>query len=240
MPAAGLQPLRVGPEDVTVAEAGEMVAKVGVYNQAKGLIQAVAKQVPRELRIAAARYEHVERSKALVRSEVEAQTEKTVGEFSQVLSARVRGDKNNPLNSNVVVLYELPSGRTARCAIDYASSFPKSTKAFDQALADGTIGLGSAPDADPEVVRKQNERLQAEVARLTREAAEADTSVEEPEQEADANADNEGADGLEDATVPELRKLAKAEGIEGFSRAGKDALVVAIREHRASESPPEE
>lgn len=232
MPAAGLEPLRVGPEDVTVAEAGEMVAKVGVYNQAKGLIQAVAKQVPRELRIAAARYEHVERSKALVLSEVEAQARKTVGDYQQVLSARVRGDKNNPLNSNVVVLYELASGRTARCAIDYASNFPKSIKAFDRALADGTVGLGSAPDADPEVVRKQNERLQAEVARLTREAAEADSEGStEKAAETDAGQD----DGLEEETVGDLRKLAKSEGLEGLSRAGKDDLLAAIREHRAEE-----
>jgi len=192
MPAAGLNPLRVGPEDVEASEAGELVRKVGVGNQAKGLIKAVARGVPKNLRVAASRFEHVERSAYLDEDEVLAQAEETVGEgiIAKVLSARVRGDKSRPLDSNVVVLYEVPSGRTARCYVAY-SEFPKSQRAFDNALKSGEVSL--APGEDPKAIVKQNERLIAEVERLTKESADAESgsgpSEEEIEERVKAKAD---------------------------------------------------
>lgn len=174
MPAAGLSPLRVGPEDVTAAEAGELVKKVGVHNQAKGLIQATAKQMPKDLRVIAQRFEHQDRSRLLNADEVQEQAEVTVGEdtVGRVLSARVKGPKEDPLASHVLVLYETEEGRTARCAIGYSTkTFPKSLRAFDAALADGSVTVNE-DNSDLASVQRQLDTSRAETERLAKEAAE--------------------------------------------------------------------
>jgi hypothetical protein len=176
-PAVGLQPLRVGPEDVEASEAGELVKGVGVHHHAKGLIHAVSKQIPRELRTAMQRFEYRERSKHLDEDEVLYQARATVdpegkGVIERVLSARVKGSKTNPYDGAVVVLYEAPAGRTARCAVLYnPDTFPRSVAAFDQALREGKIELpGELGDrAD---LRAALESAREEVSRLARENAE--------------------------------------------------------------------
>jgi hypothetical protein len=146
-----------------------MVKRVGIHNQAKGLIAAVAKQMPPELRAAMARHEHTERSKRLDAGEVAAQAVAAVGSgvIEKILSARVKGSKTNPLESRVVVLYETKNGRTARCAIDYRA-FTKSIAAFDSDLESGKIVIAKEGDLPK---APANASLEAEVQRLAEENA---------------------------------------------------------------------
>lgn len=170
-PAAGLNPLRVGPEDPSASEAGELVSSVGIAHQAKALITATGKQMPKQLRLAAQRFEHVERSKALDEGEVFAQVIATIGadNLESILSARVKGSKTNPLDSAVIALYETPTGRTGRCAVDYNEhSFPKSFKAYDDALKQGKIELPSEYAGNEELHAKLEE-IRTENARLANE-----------------------------------------------------------------------
>ena len=170
-PAAGVSPLRVGPEDVTAAEAGELVKDVGIHNHAKALIQATAKQMPKELRSAIQRFEYTDRSKHLDPDEVLYQAQSTVGSeaIERILSARIKGSKTNPFESNVIVLYETPDQRTARCAILYnPNTFPKSVEAFDAAMREGKIVLpGELSDRGD--LREALDQAHAENARLARE-----------------------------------------------------------------------
>lgn len=176
MPAAGLSPLRVAPEDVGADEAGELVKKLGVHNQAKGLLQAVAKQMPKDLRVAMQREEHKQRSKFLDADEVMARALETVGEVGdrsavkRVLGARVRAAKANAFDGMVIIQYETPSGRTARCAVLHnENTFPESVAAYDQAQREGKIELpGELSDAATlrsalEDTRRENARLAAEL-----------------------------------------------------------------------------
>lgn len=168
-PESGLEPLRVGPEDVGLAEAGDLVRKVGVHNQAKGLIQAMAKQMPRELRTAMQRHEHRERSEYLDLDEVQRQAEGTVGaeNIKRVTSARVKGNKLNPLDSNVVIQYETPQERIGRCMVQYNDhTFPDSVAAFDDALRTGTIKLTREEPGSKEQ-KDQIDRLKSEIRRLS-------------------------------------------------------------------------
>lgn len=176
-PAAGLQPLRVAPEDVEMAEAGNLVSKLGIFNQAKGLQQAVARQMPKALRVAMQRFEHVERSKRLDPDEVMARAQESIveeggtpGVVARILGARVRGDKNDPYDGAVIIQYETPEGRTGYCAVLYNSAtFPKGIKAYDNAVRDGEVKrpgeLSDAPSLRDalEESHRENARLQAEV-----------------------------------------------------------------------------
>jgi hypothetical protein len=175
MPAAGLSPLRVAPEDVGADEAGELVKDLGVHNQAKGLLQAVARQMPKDLRVAMQREEHRQRSKFLDPDEVRERALEAVGEVGDrgavqnILGARVRAAKGNAFDGMVIIQYETPSGRTARCAVLHnANTFPKSVAAYDQAQREGKIELpGELSDAGS--LRKALEDARAENARLARE-----------------------------------------------------------------------
>lgn len=172
MPAAGLSPLRVAPEDVNADEAGELVKDLGVHNQAKGLLQAVARQMPKDLRVAMQREEHKQRSKFLDLDEVNERALEAVGEngdrsaVKRILGARVRAAKGNPFDGMVIIQYETPSGRTARCAVLHnENTFPKSVAAYNQAQREGKIELpGELSDAV--TLRKALEESRAENARL--------------------------------------------------------------------------
>lgn len=160
-PAAGLSPLRVGPEDLAASEGGELVKDLGIAGQAKALISAVAKQMPQELRTACSAYEHPQRSRFLDSDEVESQCRAIVGDLlAEVLSARVKGRKDNPLSSNVVMLYLTTEGRTGRCFAAY-QLFPKSIQAFRDALESGTAVV--AETENPDALKKQVEQLEAEL-----------------------------------------------------------------------------
>lgn len=201
MPASGLLPLRVGPEDVTAAEAGDLVKKVGVHNQAKALIQGTAKQMPKDLRVIIQRYEHQERTKLLDEKEVLAEAEGTVGDdtIERVLSARVKGPKGKPLESYVVVLYETDEGRTARCAIAYdKKNFPKSIRAFDSALASGEVEVGE-DSSDAKSLRRQLDRANAEVKRLAEESGSDGPSEEEIEELVNAKAEEKLSETISEA-----------------------------------------
>lgn len=167
-PATGLQPLRVGPEDLEQSEGGELVKDLGIAGNAKHLIQATHKAMPDALRVAAGRHEHRQRTRFLDEDEVRAQAEAIVGEelLDRVLSARVRGRKEMPLESNVVILYLTTGGRTGRCYAAY-KLFPKSIEAFDSALEEGTAVV--ATTENPKALAAENERLQEELKRLQKE-----------------------------------------------------------------------
>lgn len=167
-PATGLQPLRVGPEDLEQSEGGELVKDLGIAGNAKHLIQATHRAMPDALRVAAGRHEHTQRTRFLNEDEVRGQAQAIVGEelLDRVLSARVRGRKEMPLESNVVILYLTTKGRTGRCCAAY-KLFPKSIEAFDSALEEGTAVV--ATTENPKALAAENERLQEELKRLQKE-----------------------------------------------------------------------
>ena len=164
-PATGLSPLRVGPEDLEQSEGGELVKDLGIAGNAKHLIQATHRAMPDALRVAAGRHEHTQRTRFLNEDEVRGQAEAIVGEelLDRVLSARVRGRKEMPLESNVVILYLTKKNRTGRCYAAY-KLFPKSIQAFDSALEEGTAVV--ATTENPKALAAENERLQEELKRL--------------------------------------------------------------------------
>lgn len=204
-PAAGLSPLRVGPEDVEAREAGELVSKLGIHNQAKGLIDGMKKQMPRELRTAINRFEYRERSKHLDPEEVRAQAQHTVGDKAvfRVLSARVKGSKTDPFDSNVIVLYETETGRTARCAVLYnPDTFPNSVKAYDRALREGKVELPGEL-ADRADVREALDRTRAENARLAAENEQLKAAGEgDPEDAPQGVAPEDVPDDVEPGVTP--------------------------------------
>jgi hypothetical protein len=189
-PALGIEPLRVGPEDPSSSEAGELVKDLGVGRHAKQLIRMTAKQMPKALRIACSRFEHLQRSKYLSESEVwdiTANFLKDEGlELEEVLSARVKGPQHDPASrkTNVVVLYETSEGRTGRVAFAYnTDDFEDSRDSFEGALAAGDVNLSDEGKADLGSLRRHNEQLQAEVKRMAKASKETAGITEDEVQE---------------------------------------------------------
>lgn len=172
-PAAGITPLRVAPEDVEMAEAGNLVKDLGVFNQAKGLIKATNAQMPRDLRIAMQRREYVERSKRLDADEVLRRAQEAIVEeggkpsvIRSVLGARVRASEADPFDGAVVIQYETPEGRVGRVAVLHNPvTFPRSVENYNQAVADGKVKLPGEM-ADVTSLREALAEAHAENARL--------------------------------------------------------------------------
>lgn len=185
MPAAGLSPsaiaeaVRVGPEDVD--EAGDLVAKVGIRHQAKELIQHVANVNPPALVAAGVRPEDKGRSEHLDADEVYEHALELVGPevLDEVIKARVRGPKSRPEQAKVIVLFAMPSGRTARCMFPYTEA-TTSQKAYDKALAAGEVELDEkkVDETENKALKRKAERLEAEVARLSAAASGAGDGTE--------------------------------------------------------------
>jgi hypothetical protein len=178
-PASGKAPLRgVGPEDVDAA--GELAPKVQDQNQAHELIRHVARSHPQELVTIQQLEEDAGRTKALDEEEVRTAAVDLVGDeerkggLVKVLSARVKGFGRPVDQMWVVVLYETPSGRNARCAVPYlpekGSPFRASIKAYDEGVAKGTITEGKATDSDQSHLEAQIRRQDATIKRLEAEA----------------------------------------------------------------------
>lgn len=169
-PASGKAPLRgIGPEDVDAG--GELAPKVQDQNQAHLLIKHVAASHPIELTTIQQLEEDAGRTKALDEEEVREAAVNLVGDeekkggLVEVLSARVRGYGKPVDQLWVVVLYETPSGRNARCAVPY-EPMSASIAAYDEGVAKGTIVEGKPTDAEQTHLEAQTRRQDATIKRL--------------------------------------------------------------------------
>lgn len=162
----------VGPE--AVDDPGDLAPKVVKEQQAHELIASVRANYPLDLVILEQREEESGRSKALEGDEVlEAAREafgdeEAPGGVVKLLSARVRG-KAQPLEEKAVcVLWETPSGRTARGAIGY-SNLDVSMENFDRLIASGEIT--EVDDSDAKDLKRTVERQQEQIRRLNAQVA---------------------------------------------------------------------
>lgn len=151
----------VGPVDVD--SAGELVRRVGVHNQAKRLIKAVAQNFPPELVAAGSRRVLGGQSQTLDLAEVgDAASDAFGDDFVELLGAKVRGSEARPETIAVNVVFLTKSGRTARGIIPY-DGLRKSQKAYAKGVQDGTVVIR---DDDPEANRKALEEAQRRIVDL--------------------------------------------------------------------------
>lgn len=240
-PASGNSPLRgVGPEDVDTG--GELAPKVNDANKAHLLIEHVAKSHPRELTTIQQLKEAASRTKALSATEVEAATAQQVGTgkkkggLVKVLHARVHGADRPVDQMWVVVLYQTPSGRNARCAVPY-EGFARSIAAYDQGVADGSIREGEdALGADKSAVfESQIERQAATIKRL-------EAQIEDDGGKGDGDGGGDGDTPPE--TAEELQaRIAELEAQASAATERADAAEAAAKDARAGvedDTPPVE
>lgn len=182
----------VGPVDVD--SAGELVRKVGVHNQAKALIKAVAQNFPPELVAAGSRRVLGGQSQTLDLKEVaDAAADAFGDDFVELLGAKVRGSEARPETIAVNVVFRTESGRTARGVIPY-EGLKKSQKAYAKGVQDGTVVIR---EDDPEANAKALAEAQKRIVEL--EAATGDGGTTEPEA-------TEPFEGYEDAKAADLVK----------------------------------
>lgn len=162
----------VGPQDVDGA--GDLAPKVVKQQEAHEMIRMVRANYPVDLVILEQRDEDRARTAALNADEVfEAVCdafgdEEAKGGVVKVLSARVRG-RAQPLEEKAVcVLWETPSGRTARGAVGY-SDLTKSLDAFDRMIASGEIT--EVDETDPKDLARTVERQEDQIRRLNAQVA---------------------------------------------------------------------
>jgi hypothetical protein len=162
----------VGPEDVD--SPGELAPKVVKSQEAHELIKRVRANYPVDLVVVESREEDRPRTAALDADEVlEAATEEfgddsEPGGVVKVLSARVRG-KDQPLAEKAVcVLWETPSGRTARGAFGYAP-LSTSIEDFDSKIASGEIT--EVDEGDAKDLKRTVERQEDQIRRLNQQLA---------------------------------------------------------------------
>jgi len=150
----------VGPVDVD--SAGELVRKVGVHNQAKALIKAVAQNFPPELVAAGSRRVLGGQSQTLDLKEVADAAGDAFPDFVELRGAKVRGSEARPETVAVNVVFTTKSGRTSRGIIPY-DDLSKSKKAYAKGVQDGTVVLR---EDDPEANRKALEEAQKRIVEL--------------------------------------------------------------------------
>lgn len=128
----------LGPMLADIDAPGELVKELGVHNRADILLDYHAQLYPRELTQKLALPRDPERSANLDLSDVHDALSALKGrraffdaEKDTLLDASVKGDSAN--GYFVSVLYQVPSGRTARGVIPY-SLVPASQRAYEEAL----------------------------------------------------------------------------------------------------------
>lgn len=236
MPRAGLEPVRVGPETVEAGDAASrLIGGNAVDNQmqASELIKANAAAHPKEMRDLQRQPEDLNRSATLDLDEVEKVLSKQIGEenVAEVLGGRVRG--TGPEKSlQVVVLYEYPSGRTARASVSY-SDLSKSAKAYDKALKAGDFDTATSdriaqPDSadDAETAELKEALRKAEQANAELRAQQT-AAVGAPDTTGETPAPDPGAGSVE---LPEdlLKTVATAKkGVGALSDEQLDAAEAA-------------
>lgn len=166
----------VGPEDVDAP--GELAPKVVKQQAGHELINLVRGNYPLDLVILEQRDEDRPRTAALDADEVlEAirdafGDEKDDGGVVKLLSARVRGAAQPVEEKAVCVLWETPSGRTARGAIGY-SDLGTSVDRFDSMVARGEVT--EVDETDPKDLQRTVERQENLIKRLQAKAEGKDT-----------------------------------------------------------------
>lgn len=164
----------VGPVDVD--SAGELVKRVGVHHQAKRLIKSVGDNFPPEVVAAGSRRLLGGRSQTLDLAEVADAASETFPDYTELLSAKVRGSEERPDKVIVNVVCRSESGRSFRGILPYAS-MKKSQKAYDEGVKAGTIVM--RPD-DPEANQKALEEAQKRIIELTKQVEDGSSAPPAP------------------------------------------------------------
>lgn len=157
----------VGPQDVDAP--GEMAPKVNKSQKGHEMVKRVRSNYPPELVILEQRDEDRPRTAALDADEVLAAAQREFGDESEdggitkVLSARVRGLHQPLAEKAVCILWETPSGRTARGAIGY-SPLSTSLHEFDRKVSAGEIT--EVDETDAKDLTRTVERQQDQIKRL--------------------------------------------------------------------------
>jgi hypothetical protein len=157
----------VGPENVDAP--GDLAPKVVKQQEAHELINRVRANYPVELVIIEQRDEDRPRTKALVADEVlAAATDEfgdadTDGGIVRLLSARVRGKAQPVTEKAVCILWETPSGRTARGAFAYAP-LSESVQNFDRMVDAGEVV--EVDETDAKDLTRTVERQRDQISRL--------------------------------------------------------------------------
>jgi hypothetical protein len=150
----------VGPVDVN--SAGELVSKVGVHNQARRLIKSVAENFPPELVAAGSRRRLAGRSATLDLSEVTDAAKDAFPDFTELLSAAVRGSEERPEKQVVNVVCRSESGRSFRGILPY-DELSKSKAAYTEGVKNGTVIFNSD---DPEAQKTALGEAQRQIVAL--------------------------------------------------------------------------
>lgn len=164
----------VGPVEVDAA--GELVKGVGVFNQAERLINEVASNFPPALVAAGSRRLLGGRSQTLDLKEVADAANDAFPDFTELLSAKVRGSEERPEKIAVNVVFRTESGRSARGILPY-ETMKKSRRAYDEAVKAGTIVIR---EDDPDALRKALEEAQRRNTALESGEATPGVPAEEP------------------------------------------------------------
>lgn len=157
----------VGPQDVDAP--GDLAPKVVKSQEAHELIKQVRANYPIDLVILEQRDEDRARTAALDADEVLDAAQEAFGDAEQqggvvkVLSARVRGKAQPIAEKAVCVLWETPSGRTARGAVGYAP-LTTSIDDFDRRIAAGE--LTEVDESDAKDLKRTVERQEEQITRL--------------------------------------------------------------------------
>lgn len=157
----------VGPENVDAP--GDLAPKVVKQQEAHELINRVRANYPVELVIIEQRDEDRPRTKALVADEVLAAAQAefgdadTEGGIVRLLSARVRGKAQPLAEKAVCILWETPSGRTARGAFAYAP-LSESVQNFDRMVDAGEVV--EVDETDAKDLTRTVERQRDQISRL--------------------------------------------------------------------------
>ncbi|MGH2939452.1 MAG: hypothetical protein ACRDPE_15195 [Solirubrobacterales bacterium] len=181
----------VGPVDVN--SAGELVSKVGVHNQAKRLIKQVAENFPPELVAAGSRRRLAGRSGTLDLSEVTDAAKDAFPDFTELLSAAVRGSEERPETMVVNVVCRSESGRSFRGILPY-EELSKSKAAYTEGVKNGTVIFNSD---DPQAQKTALSEAQRTIAALEKRLEDAGGEPEEVETP-------EPFEGYEAAKAPDL------------------------------------
>lgn len=228
--------MRVGPEAVEAGDAASrLIGGNAVENQmqASELIKANAAAHPKAMRDLQRLPEDENRSATLDLDEVEKELSDQIGEENVALvhGGRVRG--TGPEKSlQVVVLYEYPSGRTARAAVRYAD-LSKSRKAYEKALKAGDFDTATSeriaqPDAaDSQEIAELKEALRNAEKTNAELRASQTASPDTPDPEAPASAPAAGEVELPDGLLDTVTTA--KDGVEDLSDEQLDAAEEAER-----------
>lgn len=226
-------PVTIGPQDPD--SASDLTARLGVHNKADKLLARARANYPEALTRALSLPDNPERTAALDLEEVESAVRSIEGrrafvkDDDKVIDARVKGREEDELV--VAVLYERPSGRTARGVIPYEGLRGSARRFAEQQEEESSSVVGStrqassagARDAAEEKLREYEERLQ-----------QLDSQLREREERLASAEDPEPWQGYNELNAKERAEKVRDGGLEEFGRAGLERIRTYEETHQKS------